>query len=170
MAELGQGLAMLISGQYDRSIVALDQVIGKNPTFAFAHTLRARAYLAKKDTADAMTDLNLVLGTQPNDADALGLRGIVYSQLHEYDKALDDLSKAITQRETVERYFARATVYEAQNKIDKATSDYKRATQLAPTSVFDILAQAQSKQKIQQLSKSIPCGGPARGNKDETCL
>ena len=39
---------MLISGQYDRAIVALDQVIGKAPAFAFAHTLRARAYLAKK--------------------------------------------------------------------------------------------------------------------------
>jgi Tfp pilus assembly protein PilF len=117
-----------------------------------------------------MTDLNQVLGTRPDDADALGLRGIVYSQMHEYDKALDDLSKAIAQHETVERYFARATIYEAQNKIDKATSDYKSATQLAPSSVFDILAQAQSKQKIQQLSKSIPCGGSARGNKNETCL
>jgi hypothetical protein len=34
--------------------------------------------------------------------------------------------------------------------------------------VFDILAQAQAKQKIQQLSKKIPCGNSAR--KDETCL
>jgi tetratricopeptide (TPR) repeat protein len=167
-AELGQGLAMLISGQYDRAIVALDQVIGKAPAFAFAHTLRARAYLAKKDTASALADLNQVLGTRPSDADALGLRGIVYSQMHEYDKALDDLSKAIAQHETVERYFARAAIYEAQNKIDKATGDYKSATQLAPSSVFDIVAQNQSKQKIQQLSKRIPCGSGQ--NRNDTCL
>jgi len=171
MAELGQGLAMLVSNQYDRAIVALNQVIGKGISFdSFARTLRARAYLAKKDTADAMTDLNQVLSTRPNDGDALGLRGIVYSQMHDYDKALDDLSKALAQRETVELYFARATIYEAQNKIDKATSDYKSATQLAPKGVFDIVAQAQSRQKIQQLSKSIPCSGGARSNKDETCL
>jgi cytochrome c-type biogenesis protein CcmH/NrfG len=74
------------------------------------------------------------------------------------------------QRETVERYFTRATIYEAQNNFDKATSDYRSATQLAPKNVFDILAQAQAKQKIQQLSKKIPCGNSAHGNKDETCL
>jgi tetratricopeptide (TPR) repeat protein len=171
MAELGQGLAMLVSNQYGRAIVALNQVIGKGTAFdVFARTLRARAYLAKKDTTDAMTDLDQVLTTRPNDVDALGLRGIAYSTMHEYDKALDDLSRALAQRETVELYFARASIYEAQNKIDKATSDYKSATQLAPKSVFDILAQAQSRQKIQQLSKSIPCSGGAKSNKDETCL
>ena len=78
-AELGQGLVMLISGQYDRAIVALNQIIGKAPALEpFARTLRARAYLAKKDTKEAMTDLNLVLGTRPNDADALGLRGCLF--------------------------------------------------------------------------------------------
>jgi tetratricopeptide (TPR) repeat protein len=171
IAEVGQGLAMVVSGQFDRAIVALNQIIGKAPSFdAFARTLRARAYLGKKDAADAMTDLNLVLGTRPNDGEALALRGIAYSATHEYDKALDDLTRAIAQRGSVERYFARATIYEAQNKIDKATDDYKSATQLAPASVFDILAQAQSKVKIQQLGKRIPCGDSARGGKDETCL
>jgi len=169
MAELGQGLAMLVSGQYDRAIVALNQIIGKAPAFdAFARTLRARAYLAKNDTADAMTDLNQVLGARPNDADALGLRGLAYAATRDYDKALDDLSKAIEQRETVERYFARATIYEKQGKIDKASTDYKRATELPPKTVFDILAQNQSKQKVQQLGKRIPCG--SAGSKDDTCL
>ena len=164
-AELGQGFAMLVSGQYDRSIAALNQLIGKNVAFdSFARLLRARAYLAKKDTAGAMTDLNQVLVARPNDADALRLRGIAYSTLREYDKALDDLSKAITQRETVEGYVARAGVYEAQNKVDQATSDYRRATQLTATNVFDVLAQAQSKKKVEQLSKRIPCA------KDGTCL
>jgi tetratricopeptide (TPR) repeat protein len=169
-AELGQGLAMLVSGQYDRAIVALNQVIGKAPSSdVFARTLRARAYLAKKDTVDAMTDLNLVLATRPNDGEALALRGIAYSATHEYDKALDDLTRAIAQHGSVERYFARATIFEAQNKIDKATDDYKSATHLAPASVFDVLAQAQSRQKIQQLGKRLPCGS-GQGGKDDTCL
>jgi tetratricopeptide (TPR) repeat protein len=169
MAELGQGLAMLVSGQYDRAIVALNQIAGKSAAYdAFARTLRARAYLAKSDTADAMTDLNAVLGARPNDADALGLRGLTYAKTREYDKALNDLTRAIVQRETVERYFARATIYEAQNNFEKAANDYRSATQLAPGNVFDILAQAQAKQKIQQLAKRTPCGNS--GRKDETCL
>jgi tetratricopeptide (TPR) repeat protein len=171
LAQLGQGLAMLVSGQYERAIVALNQLIGKNAAFdPFARVLRARAYLARQDAASAMADLNVVLGTRPNDADALGLRGITWSSMHEYDKALDDLSKAISQRETVEGYFARAKVYEAQNKFDKATDDFRRATELAPAGVFDVLAQAASKQKIQQLSKQIPCGNSARAPGGGTCL
>src|SRR5262249_9686358 len=161
---------MLVSGQYDRAIVALNQIIGKSPTQdAFARTLRARAYLAKNDTADAMTDLNFALDKRPNDAEALGLRGITYSAMKQYYKTLDRLSKSIAQRETVERYLARAAIYEKQNNFDKATSDYRSATQLAPKNVFDVLAQTQAKQKIQQLSKKKPCGSGQSG-KDDTCL
>jgi tetratricopeptide (TPR) repeat protein len=171
MAELGQGLAMVLSGQYDRAIVALDQLIGKSVALdSLARLLRARAYLARKDTASAMADLNLVLGTRPNDADALRLRGIAWLANRDYDKALDDLTKAIAQRETVESYFVRAKIYEAQNSVDKATNDFRRATQLAPGSAFDLVAQAESKQKLQQLSKRVPCGNSVRNDKDGTCL
>ena len=171
LAQVGQGLAMLVSGQYDRAIVALDQLIGKTVSFdAFARVLRARAYLARKDTASAMIDLNLVLGTHPNDADALTLRGIAWSATHDYGNALDDLTRAIAQRETVESYFARAKIYEAQSRFEKATDDFRRATQLAATSVFDVLAQTESKQKIQQLSKRVPCGSSAHATGDGTCL
>lgn len=171
LAQVGQGLAMLVSGQYDRAIAALDQLIGKTVAFdSFARLLRARAYLARKDTASAMTDLDLVLGTHPNDADALKLRGITWSAMHDYGKALDDLTKAIAQRETVEGYFARAKIYEAQSRFDKATDDFRHATQLTASSVFDVLAQAESKQKIQQLSKRIPCDSSAHASGEGTCL
>jgi tetratricopeptide (TPR) repeat protein len=171
LAQLGQGFAMVVSGQYDRAIVALNQLVGKNPAYdPFARVLRARAYLGQYDTASAMADLNLVLAARPNDPDALGLRGIALSAMHENDKALDDLTRAIAQRETVEGYFARAKIYEAQSKFDKATDDFRRATQLTPTSVFDVLAQAASKQKIQQLSKQLPCGSSARAPAGGTCL
>jgi hypothetical protein len=71
----------------------------------------------------------------------------------------DDLDRAISQKETVESYFARAKIYEAQNNPEKATDDFRRATQLTPAGVFDVLAQAESKRKIQELSKRLPCGG-----------
>jgi uncharacterized protein HemY len=85
----------------------------------------------------------------------------------EYSKALDDLDRAISQKETVESYFARAKVYEAQNNPKKATDDFRRASQLTAASVFDILAQAESKRKIQELSKRVPCGGSGQTG---TCL
>jgi uncharacterized protein HemY len=84
----------------------------------------------------------------------------------EYDKARDDLDRTISQKETVESYFARAKVHEAQSNPRKGTDDFRRATELTPASVFDVLAQAESKRKIQELSKRLPCGGGQVG----TCL
>jgi tetratricopeptide (TPR) repeat protein len=171
LAQLGQGLAMLVSGQYDRSIVALNQLVGKSvPLETFARLLRARAYIGRRDVDSAMADLDAVLGKQPNNSDGLLLRGMVWSSKHDYAKALDDLSGAIAQRESVEGYFARAKTYEAQNNSTKAAQDYRRATELKPASVFDALAQAASQQKIKQLAKQLPCGNDARVSANSECL
>jgi uncharacterized protein HemY len=88
--------------------------------------------------------------------------------MHEYRKALDDLDRAIAQKATIEGYFARAKAYEALNDPNKATDDFRRATQLAPLNVFEQLAQAEAKRKIQELSKKVPCAGSGQGT--GTCL
>lgn len=132
-----------------------------------ARTLRARALVALKKPSDAMADLDQVLKVRPGFADALALRGIAWSEMREYDKAREDLDRAISQKETVENYFARAKVHEAQNNLKKATDDYRRATELKPASVFDVLAQAELKRKIQELSKRLPCGSHRQTG---TCL
>ena len=170
IAQIGQGLAMLLSGQTDRALLALNQVVGKNTTYdGLARTFRARALIEKKDTAGALGDLNIALGQRPNDPDALLLRSLVWLSMRDFDKSLDDLNKAITQRETVENHYVRAKIYEAQNKFDKASDDYRRATQLPAATVFDLLAQAEARQKTQQLTKKIPCGNSSSGT-EGSCL
>ena len=148
-------------------MVSFNQIIGKTADDSFARILRARALVALKKPADALPDLDYVLNLRPGFADALAVRGIARSAMLDYGKARDDLDRAIAQKETVESYFARAKVYEALNNPRKATDDFRRATELAPAGVFDVLAQAESKRKIQELSKRMPCGsGQATG----TCL
>ena len=61
----------------------------------------------------------------------------------------------------------RAQVYEAQNDAEKAAADYRRASELAPRSVFETNAQTNAKKKAQQLSKRVPCGDMAGSG---TCL
>ena len=76
-------------------------------------------------------------------------------------EAREDLDRAISQKETVENYFARAKVHEAQNNLKKATDDYRRATELKPASVFDVLAQAEIETKdpgaFEALALRQPC-------------
>jgi tetratricopeptide (TPR) repeat protein len=120
-----------------------------------------------KKPSDAIADLDSVLKARPGFADALALRGIAWSTMLQYDRALDDLDHAIAQKQTVESYFARAKVHEAQNHLKKATDDFRRATELTASGVFDVLAQAESKRKIQELSKRLPCGTSGQTG---TCL
>jgi Flp pilus assembly protein TadD len=164
-------MAMLLSGQFDRAIIAFNQIIGKTADDASVRLLRARAYLAQKDTTNAMADVNYVANTRPDDPELLTVRGLIWSVMQNYPKAIDDLTQAAGKRETIEIYMARAKAYEARNDSDRAASDFRRATELAPKNIFDVLAQAAARQKADQLSKRIPCGSPnsSDGN-GRTCL
>ena len=166
-AVVGRGMALITSGQFDRAIVALNSVVGKAADDTVARTLRARAYLGKGDLRNAMSDLDLILKAHPEDAVALTLRGNVWAAMRDYPKALKDLNEAVERKETIESLYARARVHEAQNDSQKAAADYRRATELVPRSVFETAAQANAKQKAQQLSKRIPCGSTGGSG---TCL
>jgi tetratricopeptide (TPR) repeat protein len=94
-------------------------------------------------------------------------RSLIWLAMNDLPKSLDDLNKAIARHETVENYFVRAKIYEAQNKFDKAADDYRHATQLPAATVFDLLAQNEARQKAQQLTKKVPCGNSSGTG---TCL
>ena len=98
------------------------------------------------------------------------MRGLAFSAQRDYPKALEDLNQAIEKQETVEDYAARAAVFEAQNQFDKAATDLRRATQLVPKHIFEVVAQNNAKQKLQQLSKRIPCEGAGQAKNSGTCL
>jgi tetratricopeptide (TPR) repeat protein len=170
MALLGRGVAMLTTGQFDRAVLAFNQVIPRLADDHSARVLRARAYIGKNDTADAMTDLNYVLTFMPGNAEALTLRGEVRSSLRDYGPALTDLNLALDKQETVEGYFARGKIYEVQGDVPRATSDFRRSTELKPKGVFDLLAQAEAKKRIQQMTKRVPCGNAGPANNDGACL
>jgi tetratricopeptide (TPR) repeat protein len=170
MALLGRGFAMLTSGQFDRAIVALGQVIARSTDDVPSRVLRARAYLSKNDTSNAMLDLNYALTARPDNAEALTVRGLGWSALHEYANALNDLNQALGKLETVEGYFARAKIYELRNDVPNATADFRRATELKPKGIFDLLAQAEAKKRIQSLSKRVPCGNTGRPATEGECL
>jgi tetratricopeptide (TPR) repeat protein len=117
-----------------------------------------------------MLDLNHVLQFMPGNAEALTLRGIASSSMREYGAALADLDQALGKLETVEGYFARAKIHELQSDVPHATADFRRATELKPKGVFDLVAQAEAKKHIQQLSKRLPCGSAGRAESDGACL
>jgi tetratricopeptide (TPR) repeat protein len=170
IALLGRGLAMLISNQPDRAVVALNQVIAKTPDNGGARLLRARAFLAMNDLKAAMADAEAVSAVRADDPDLHMVRGLILLNMHDYRNALLDLDQAIEKRESAEGYIARGRAYEASNEPERAASDFRHALQFPPKNVFDVAAQTVIKQKVNQLSKRIPCGTAGVSDTAGTCL
>ena len=82
----------------------------------------------------------------------------------EYPQALADLDRSIALDDArIESYRARAEVHEAQGGTKLAIADLQRATELKPKGLFDALAQADAKKRLNRLSKRNSCGDAGRG-------
>jgi tetratricopeptide (TPR) repeat protein len=117
-----------------------------------------------------MADADYVSKLRPDDPELLTVRGLIWSAMQDYPKAIEDLNRAVAKHETVEDYIARGRAYEATNDTARAASDFRHALELAPRSVFDAVAQAAAKQKVEQLAKRVPCGGSGSATTGGTCL
>ena len=167
---LGRALAMFTSGQMDRAVVALDQILAKGHQDAFIYVLRGKALLAK-DPDKALADFDRALRLKPEFGDAYASRGSVWLKKKDYTRALADLDRAIAlEGGKIPTYYARASVYEAQGKMDLATSDLRKAAELQPKNVFDILAQADAKRRLQAIDKGTPCGSAGAESGGAKCL
>jgi hypothetical protein len=79
---------------------------------------------------------------------------------------LADFDRAIqSDPNKIANYARRASVYEAQGKSDLAIVDLRKTTSLAPKNIFDTVAQAGAKKRIDELAKHVPCGAA-----DRNCL
>jgi len=163
-------MAMWATGQTERAIVAYDEVIDRNKKDPFPYFLRGKALLAKGEVDRAMLDFNQALKLKPKYAEALAARGMSWSKKKEYVAALADLDEAIAQEERVESYYARAQVYETKGDADRAVADFRKATELSPKGLFDVVAQAAAKKRIEQLGKRLPCSPGSGGSSTDTCL
>ena len=114
--------------------------------------------LTKGDIDKAIADFNHALELKPGNGDALTGRGLARLRNKDYARALDDLNHAIaSDGGRIASYTGRAAVYEAQGNRELAIADLRKASELKPKSVFDLLAQVTAKQRAQQLRKQLPC-------------
>jgi tetratricopeptide (TPR) repeat protein len=90
-------------------------------------------------------------------------RRLAWLNENNYDRALDDLNRAIEGGASIASYSARASVYEAEGEGELALADLRKAAELKPKTVFDALSQAAAKQRAQQLGKRLPCGSAGAG-------
>jgi tetratricopeptide (TPR) repeat protein len=74
-----------------------------------------------------------VIRKNPNDANALNMRGSAYGQAGEYQQALEDFNAAIRLSPNYHQAYAnRALIYVKLKRADQALADYSKAISLAP--------------------------------------
>ena len=127
--------------------------------------------LVKGEADRAISDLDRALKITPEDPHALVVRGMALTTKREYVRALVDLDKAISlDGSKIEIYAARAAVHEAQGKGELALADLRKAMEITPKNFMEIVAQANIKKRIDDLTKRNPCGSAGRGTGGDTCL
>ena len=66
-----QSLNLVFSGQYEKALVALNQLLGSNPDSVYLNKLKAAACSALEDYAAALESANIVLEQNPDDLQML---------------------------------------------------------------------------------------------------
>jgi protein O-GlcNAc transferase len=100
--------------------------ISKALTTALAHHQAGRLSVAEKVYRQ-------ILDVEPNHADALHLLGVLASQVHNEQAALDLIGRAIRVNPTVAAFHCNlGLVYHELKKLDEAVASYQRALDLKP--------------------------------------
>jgi tetratricopeptide (TPR) repeat protein/S1-C subfamily serine protease len=148
--------------QYDKAVADYSRVVSLQPGYGIAYYRRGLAYKELEQYEEAITDFNIAINLMPGKDfstsyihiekkeektyynqlftpkadDAIGYynRGEIYrEQRQQYDKAIADLSKAISlQPNFAAAYYKRGFVYAILKQYDKAISDFTKATTLVP--------------------------------------
>jgi hypothetical protein len=69
-----------------------------------------------------------------------------------------------------EGYYARAQLREQQGKLDLAIGDLRTAVEIQPKTVFEAMAQAEARKRIEQLARRNACGDAGAAAGPGTCL
>lgn len=139
MLRAREGAAALLRGQYDKAIIAYDEVLA---TPEIADFVKAAAYsdrgVAKwrlKRTAEAVEDFNLSIQISPENATVYNNRGNAVMDLGHPDEAARDFDRAIALSPNYgAAYNNRGNARAALGQYEQAFHDFRKAAELMPTS------------------------------------
>ena len=126
----------------DRTTLFSD-VIAKNPASWLSYTNRGRDYALSGRDDLAMADLQQSLKLNPDDADALQCRGIIFLKQKNYDHALADFDRSIVLSPWRSDYYRnRSVANHKAGRLMQALSDAGKVIELDPYDVKAYLHRA----------------------------
>ncbi|MGH1349814.1 MAG: tetratricopeptide repeat protein [Methyloligellaceae bacterium] len=103
-----------------------------------------------------IASLTQVIKKNPEDPNALNLRGTAYAQIKQYDEAFKDFNAAIAINPNYyQAYNNRALLYYKTRKYDRAMSDYNEAIRLAPKYHLAYIGRGRLHQRMKRVSLAL---------------
>lgn len=117
-------------GDLVKAVEMLSEKLTKNPDNPLLHYNLGVALMGQKTYQDAISEFTLALELQEN-IGALNNRAYSYTMIGEVDKAIDDYTELIKQKDDFGvAYLKRAQLYLGKNMKGEAITDLKKASEL----------------------------------------
>lgn len=139
-----RGAALDALGQSDRALDDYNEAIRRDPKSPLAFFGRGVLLASRKRAfTRAIADFDKVLELQPDNIDALILRGDAYSQLGQPGRALSDLNRAVTEApDNAQAVLHRGVAQGRRGESSLALADYDQALKLDPRYVDALVNRA----------------------------
>ncbi|MCA9167250.1 MAG: tetratricopeptide repeat protein [Planctomycetales bacterium] len=128
-----RGLFYLSTGETEKALSDLRELLEQNPDDVVAHQFIAQAFRQLKQYDEAIEHLDKITENDPNALVAFELRARIAEERGDLDAAIDNLNQAIRiNPRYLNGILSRARLRLAQEQMDLAQSDINRALQLQP--------------------------------------
>jgi len=128
-----KGMKQFFDKDYDTAIVTLKAALEIDHDNAKAYTMLGIVYVLQGKETLAIAYLNKAIEQKPKLIQLYLLRGAIYHDLQQYDKANYDFNTALGINENYpDAYYQRGMTNERKGQDDRAFEDYSRAVSLDP--------------------------------------
>ncbi len=120
--------------KHPEALFSYNQSIKLSPNNPFAHYLKATlCYFKLGQKKEALDSINHFIRLDANKSNPYFIRGKIYHDFFQYEKALQDLNKAILLEANSNFYEQRAFLFRDIKQYDKAILDWEKAISLGTT-------------------------------------
>jgi tetratricopeptide (TPR) repeat protein len=146
--DLRDGMQQMAAGNYQVAVGRFTSASRIWPGQAVAYYQRGVAHQNLNQTAAAFQDFQLAVRTDPKLAAAHVALGALYFDRGDFQRAVEEATRAIDLSPTVDSYNQRGQAYEALGEHKKAIADYNAALAQFPDSPYIYRARALAEENL----------------------
>jgi len=146
--EFQDGMKAMRPGKYKDAIDHLTRSLALSPGRANAFLERGNAHRFLGEPDQALADFQTAAGLDSTLVAAHNGVAMIYLERHDSRHALEEFNKSIAVQPTIEAYFQRGQILEAQGDHQKAVEDYNQAIALDRDEPFMYRARATARESL----------------------